>query len=160
MAMSRFEEFEERLQRRRRMAQLPLRRLKDRSNPLEYYNFLEFKARFHMNKETALYITTMIQDTISSQVRRGCHLSPIYQFLVAAHFYATGSFQIIVGDVNSLSQGAVSKIVKRVSTAVASLSKRFIKYPNQNEIALVRRNFYEIGNFPGNFTFHSALSYF
>ena len=138
MALARMDHFEERLRRRNQIAKLPLRRLKDRSNPLEFYNILEFKARFHMYKETAIYITNLIEDSLGSSIRRCTQLTPIHQFLVAARFYATGSFQIIVGDVNSLSQGAVSKIVKRVSSAIAKLCLRFIKYPASSEIALVR----------------------
>lgn len=56
-------------------------------------------------------------------------LTPLDQVLMALQFYATGTFQTVVGNVLSFSQSSVSRSVYSVSVALCVLSKRYISFP-------------------------------
>ena len=65
-------------------------------------------------------------------------------------FFATGSFQIVTGDLEGLSQTSVSVIIKEVSEILALKRKDFIKFPKTDEeITAENQGFYAIGHFPG-----------
>jgi len=147
---SRLQRLEERLERRKRMRLFPQRRLKDMENPIELYNSYEFKLRFHMYKETAIFIARLIEEDLCSPIKRGVHIPGIIQTLIAIRFYVTNSFQIVVGELHNITQPTVSNIILRVSKAIAKCRSRFIRYPSHEEAACVRERFYEIGNFPGD----------
>jgi hypothetical protein len=102
-----------------------------------------------MYKETAVFICNLIKNDICNPVRRGCQLPAILQLLVTVRFYATGSFQIVSGDLANLAQGTVSRIIKRVSRAICKYRRKFLKYPTFEDAAIIRQGFYNIGKFPG-----------
>lgn len=82
-------------------------------------------------------------------VFRNNSVSPINQLLTALLFYATGGHQISVGDFMHMHQSTVSRIVKKVSEAIASLRNRFIKMPaNPQERITCQNNFYQTARFP------------
>lgn len=147
--VNRFERFERRLRRRQRLRCVQRPRLRDRLNPFDMFDEEGFTRRFHLGKRTVLFVFELIRGELSSPVRRGAAILPIHQLLIALSFFATGSFQIPVGDNLSVCQGTVSNMVKKVSRAIASFSSRFIQYPSHAEASEVRRKFFLIGKFPG-----------
>jgi len=71
------------------------------------------------------------------------------KLFVALRFYATGSFQNLLGDSCGVSQQTTSRIVKEVSNAIAMLKDEFIFMPRN--VDALRKNFsmfYDIGCFP------------
>jgi len=65
-------------------------------------------------------------------------------------FYATSSFQVVLGDLEGLSQPAISRLVLKVSQAIAKKLTIFIKFPNQSQdISINAQKFYAIEQFPG-----------
>ena len=57
------------------------------------------------------------------------------QLATALKYYASGDFQINVGDMmSSVSQPSVSRIVTTISKYIASLAQRFIRMPTGNNI--------------------------
>jgi len=158
MALQRMERFEQQLQRRRRRSiHLPICRLQDRDNPLEWFDNFEFKRRFHMYKESAVFIIELIKMELCAPVRRGAQLPPAIQFCIAARFYATGSFQLTLGDLHKVGQPSVSKVVRRVSIAIAKKRQSFISYPTPAEAPLIRAAFYRLKKFPGRYKAHIIL---
>ena len=153
MSAERLDQFERRLQRQNRVAQIPLRRLRDRENPLEHYSEVQFKKRFHMHKATVVFVANLIEKDINSPLRRGIRLPSTIQLLIALRFYCTGMFQLSNCDLHNVSQPTISNIVKRVSTAIAKLCNRFITFPTNESAAAVRQGFYQIAKFPGKSTF-------
>jgi nuclease HARBI1 len=122
----------------------------DRSNPLESLTELEFCMRYRFKKETVLYIFNVIlPDLETTALKRGVQIPKILQLLVALRFYATGTFQSVLGDMSSLSQGTICTIVKRVSHCIAKYTNRFIQFPTFQEAAKHRSAFYDIAGFPG-----------
>lgn len=69
--------------------------------------------------------------------------------MTALLFYATGGHQINIGDFMCMDQSTVSRIVKKVSEAIAGLRNRFIKMPaTEQERITCKNNFYQIARFP------------
>ncbi|XP_035715090.1 putative nuclease HARBI1 [Folsomia candida] len=145
-AFDRLRILERRMGRPRRIAQIPLTRLRDRSDPMECFDAIQFKARFHIFKDTALYIVDLIKGDLCASLRRGTHIPPHIQFLIVQRFFCDGSFQLTTSDNYKVSQPTVSNLVKRVATAIAKLRKRFIKYPTFAEAPVVRTAIYNIAN--------------
>lgn len=71
------------------------------------------------------------------------------QLLIALRFYATNGFMITMGDYGGMDKSTVSRIVVRVSAAIAFLAPIYIKLPQtQEEILHAQRNFFNIAAFP------------
>ncbi|CAL8103598.1 unnamed protein product [Orchesella dallaii] len=150
---SRLLELEEKLERRRRFGRIPLPRLRDRSNPMMVLDEIEFQRRFHASKETVVFVYGLIKNDVEKPFKRGAQIPPMIQLLVALRYYATGSFQIVVGDLYGVHQSSVSRILKRISCAIGKHARRFIQFTSFAEVLDVRRKFYEIGGFPGTHLF-------
>ncbi|XP_035705571.1 putative nuclease HARBI1 [Folsomia candida] len=146
---NRLDRFERRIQRRHRLQNIFRPRLRDRANPFEVYDEEAFKRRFHLAKRTVLFVFELVKTDLSAPVRRGASIPPLHQVLIALNFYATGSFQIPVGDNLTVCQATVSNVIRRVSRAIAKMSRRFIRFPTHAEAPLVREQFFQTGGFPG-----------
>ena len=116
MSLSRFHDFLNRVERRRRISRVPWPRLKDRGNPIEIFDAAQFKSRFHLDKDTVLYICKLliIKDHLSPGRRQGVSLPSVIELTTVLRFYATGSFQLCIADLQNVSQSTVSKLVGRV----------------------------------------------
>nr|CAI5841467.1 unnamed protein product [Callosobruchus analis] len=98
---------------------------------------LGFLRRFRITKATAVVYF------------RNNSVSPINQLLTALLFYATNGHQINIGDHMGMNQSTVSRIVGKVSRAIAGLRNRFIKMPSTPEdILCCQNNFYRLARFP------------
>ncbi|XP_024946615.1 putative nuclease HARBI1 isoform X2 [Cephus cinctus] len=69
------------------------------------------------------------------------------QVLVTLRFYAKGCYQTKLGELHGIFQPSVSRIVAKVSDAIAALLPRFIVYPAGMEA--LKTEFYNIDHFPG-----------
>ena len=77
-------------------------------------------------------------------------LTPMNQLLVALIFYATGSFQLVVGDTFAISKSTVCHTVHRVTDAIASLRDRYVKFPSTvDEQRSTMQSFYNRSKTPG-----------
>ena len=128
---------------------IPLRRLKDRSNPLEIYTSIEFKRRYHLFPETAQFLAEELKADLCWSMKRGTYLPPIIQLTTVLRYYSTGSFQLAIGDISVVCQATISNLIKRVSVALAKRRPRFIKFPSAREAVSVREKFFLLGGFPG-----------
>lgn len=74
---------------------------------------------------------------------------PHIQLLLTLRYYASGSMQICVADFMGVSKSSACRIIKRVSAAIASLSRNYVKfYSNEAELEEAARIFYRIARFP------------
>lgn len=82
-------------------------------------------------------------------IYRNYPISPIHQLLTTLRFYATNDTQMSIGDYGGFSKATCNKIIHKVSSAIASLHKEYIKFPkNSNEINKTQHEFYKIAKFP------------
>lgn len=79
---------------------------------------------------------------------RNNSVSPINQLLTALRFYACGNHQVGIGDFIGMHQTTVSRIIKKVSYAIASLAPIYITMPNQFEILRTQSDFFSMARFP------------
>lgn len=84
---------------------------------------------FRFEKATIRYIATLIDNKIGRRTARKNSFSTVEQVLVALQFYATGTFQTVVGNVLHVSQPSASRIIHDVSLALCEISGDFIHYP-------------------------------
>ena len=90
----------------------------------------DFRKRYRFTKAGFIYILNILEDDIQhNEDNRGHPIPPEVQLQVALRYYATGTFQIVCGDVCNVSQPSVSRIVRKVSKAIAMKSKDFIVFP-------------------------------
>ncbi|XP_025018167.1 putative nuclease HARBI1 [Tetranychus urticae] len=116
---------------------------------LVLFDDFEFKKRFRMNKETFHVLLDLIKDEIEIFGKRNHPVSPENQLLIALRFFATGSFQIVSGDLIGFSQPTISRIVLKVSTVLARKLPQFIVFPSPTEEAKLHSGFSKIAGFPG-----------
>nr|CAI5841468.1 unnamed protein product [Callosobruchus analis] len=110
---------------------------------------LGFLRRFRITKATAVAVLELIEDQLEFVYFRNNSVSPINQLLTALLFYATNGHQINIGDHMGMNQSTVSRIVGKVSRAIAGLRNRFIKMPSTPEdILCCQNNFYRLARFP------------
>jgi len=91
-----------------------------------------------------------IEDQLEHPTRRSESLSAMNQLLIALRFYATGSFQLVIGDTFAVDNATVCRTLKRVTQAIAGLRSKYVKLPETVE---QRRNsmqlFYSQSQLPG-----------
>ena len=128
----------------------PERVYRDHSNPFEYYSDDEFRKRFRFTKEGTMFILNLISEELEHGTNRGHGLPPMLQLLVTLRYYATGSFQMTVGDLANIHQSTVSRTVKHVSNKLAAKKPDFIKFPaSPAERQSTSQKFWGIATFPG-----------
>lgn len=109
----------------------------------------KFVMRYRFSKPVVLKILEQIDAALEFPTDRNKPLTPVQQLLLTLRFYATGSFQIVSGDLHGISKATVSRYIRKVSEAIASLSHLYINFPIEHERRKVAQDFYRIGRFPG-----------
>ena len=91
---------------------------RDRTHPLEEYNddlvYKTFRFHWQFIFELAEEVT---QDVEFSWPRKGT-LTPVLQVCLALRFYATGSFQSVVGELIGVDQSTACRTITRVADAL------------------------------------------
>ncbi|MPC76630.1 hypothetical protein E2C01_071047 [Portunus trituberculatus] len=65
----------------------------------------KFVQRFRLSKEATLALLTRIEHLLPASANsRGCRIPPKLQLLVTLRYYATGDFQLTMGDCCDMSQ--------------------------------------------------------
>lgn len=128
---------------------LPVRHFRLRIDSFNFFSDSEFKVRYRFSKETVVCILRLISPNLEHVTMRSMPLSPMDKLLVSLRFYATGSFQVVIGDVIHVHKSTVCRIIRLVSFWLASQRKHFINMPETNAETIETKNdFYEILNFP------------
>ncbi|XP_025158423.1 putative nuclease HARBI1 isoform X2 [Harpegnathos saltator] len=134
-----------------RDVRVPKRYIRDWFDPFHFYSNKEFKRRFRFNKESVIHgILPEIEEGLARNNNRGLPIRPVYQLLICLRFYATGSFQAVLGDTIIVSQPTISRVVFRVSILLARIFNRFIKMPSTPDAIRENHNlFKDIGSRAG-----------
>lgn len=91
----------------------------------------------------------MLLISIKFNYYRNQCVSPINQLLIALRYYATGSHLVAVGDFIGVHESTASRVVKRVSEAIAALAPTKITFPNNvAAIQQAQQDFFDIAAFP------------
>ena len=80
----------------------------------------------------------------------GADVSPMNQLLLTLRFYATATFQLVVGDTFGLHKSTVCRVVHRVTAAVAALRPKYVRLPaTRHERCSVMSGMYAVSGVPG-----------
>ncbi|KAJ3655790.1 hypothetical protein Zmor_014903 [Zophobas morio] len=110
---------------------------------------LQFFQRFRLTKPTVLHLLTLIEERFEFPTDRNQAVSPINQLLTTLRFFASGGHLSTVADYMGMHISTVSRIVRRVSDAIARLYHHFIKMPQTlMEQRLIQNGFFDIARFP------------
>ena len=122
--------------------------IRDRDNPLDYLSDETFLQRFRLNRQLFYELLDMIDDRIVHQSNRNMAVSPALQLLSALRFYASGSFEQVVGDTVHIHKSTVCRIIKRVTEALLAFRGRFIQWPSRDECRAYQQEMHENHGFP------------
>ncbi|XP_048240406.1 putative nuclease HARBI1 [Haliotis rufescens] len=120
-----------------------------RTQHLESMSEEEVRARYRFGKASIGYICDLVRDELQPKSSRSHALSVELQVLVALRFFASGSFLQITGDTIGIDKSTASRVVRKVSLAIASLVPKFVTWPSERDIGDIRKEFYNISRFPG-----------
>ena len=117
----------------------------------QLYDGPAFTRRYRLCKNKVRFLINLLRhDLVPRSYRRNC-ISAELQVLITLRYFATGSFQMAVGDMCVVSQRSVSTIVRKVSRLIAGLKDQFIFMPDNDEINQLKEGFHDIANFPDVF---------
>ena len=88
-----------------------------RSDPFEEYDDLDFHIRYRFRKETVQHLIDMLEGDFDLSYGRPTDLTVAQQIFMTLRFYATGSFQRVIGDLAGISQSAACTAIHRISQA-------------------------------------------
>ncbi|XP_004209423.2 putative nuclease HARBI1 [Hydra vulgaris] len=118
---------------------------RDRTNPLDIYDDVDLYQKFL--RTSCFYLENLLKTDLQPKSNQSFCVPPIYQVLCALRFYATGSFQIVIGDSTAaLSQPTISRIIRRVSlkfpriTGLIDGTHVCIQKPREHEYVYVNRS--------------------
>ncbi|XP_031354452.1 putative nuclease HARBI1 [Photinus pyralis] len=118
----------------------------DYFHSMDEYNFFK---RFRLTKQTCLRVLIYIEEELEFPNNTNHSVSPMNQLLVTLRFYASSGHLTAVADFAGIHTSTASRIIPRVSEAIARLRPQFIKMPeNANELQRIQNEFFEISAFP------------
>ena len=119
-------------------------------DPLNHYSEEELRSRYRFGREGISFIFELLPDEIAPSTRRSHPLSATEQVLVTFRFLASGSFLEVFGDTFlSYDKSTVSRVVRRVTLALASKVNDFDKFPTTpNERDEIKHGLFRVGGFP------------
>ena len=123
-----------------------IRHLRDRLNSLEEYDDEGLRLRFRLTKDSVSDLVKILDKDLQHQTRRGLPLTPMQQVLIALIFYATETFQRVIGDLFRVSVFAACILIHKVSRAIAKKKGKFLTFPEN--LADTERKFYDVAYFP------------
>jgi hypothetical protein len=119
----------------------------ERCDPIHVYSDFEFHKRYHLRKDTVLYLAEELKRDLEPEINYPGAIDPLLQILVTLRLLTGCTLQHVSGDLHHLSQASVSRIFAKVIESICSLRHRFIQMPNN--LADIKTAFYQYGGFPG-----------
>lgn len=120
---------------------------RDRINPLDCFSDDELYEAFRFRRNDIIDIVNDLRPEIEVQ-KRSYTVPAHMQVMVALRFFATGTFQSVVGDTVGISQPTISRIIHRVSRALVGQMPAWVYLPSQEEAEKQKINFFGKAGFP------------
>ena len=112
-----------------------------------YANRRNIRIRHRRDRFSIAFSPSKGFGDLQHQTRRGLPLTPMQQVLIALWFYATGTFQWVIGDLFGVSAFAACSAIHKDSKAIAKHRAQFLSFPEN--LADTKRKFYDVAHFPG-----------
>ena len=127
------------------------KKFSERTHPLHAYDDIDFISRYRLSKQTFNNILDRISPNLEKVTQRSESISATDQLAATLRYYATGSFQMVIGDTCGLSQPSiyVYRAISSVSAELDKLWDQTIFFPvESSDIRTVKQQFYNIASFP------------
>nr|CAH7737744.1 unnamed protein product [Callosobruchus chinensis] len=125
------------------------KRYRDRIDHFLLWNDDDFIRRFRLSKQGVRFVVNQIEAQIKSRTEWNHAVTAEQMVLVTLRYYATGNFLQTVGDFVGIDKGTASRIVCKVTRAIAGLYHQFIKLPKTPpEFKGTSQEFYTVARFP------------
>ena len=122
---------------------------RDRVDPLDKYDDLELYQRFRFGRADINNIVAFLREDLEFGYNRKGSLSPELQVLIALRFYATGTFQNMIGDTVNVDKSTISRTIHRVTRALCARAREQIRLPSTEQANRQKRAFATMGRPPG-----------
>ena len=96
---------------------------RDRGNPLDVLNDEEFRQRFRMTRPIFFELVNSVQFDLKYDTKRNYALTAAQQLMRTLRFFASGSFQQVIGDTINVNKSTVRRIIARVTKALFKQQK-------------------------------------
>ena len=119
-------------------------------DPLESYTDCELRSRYRFGRRAINYIVELVAAEITPNTNRNHSVSAEMQVLVTLRFLASGSFLQVIGDTFlGFDKSTVSRVVRRVTQALAAKLGDFIRFPSTRaERDKIKQGLFRVGGFP------------
>ncbi|CAG9773144.1 unnamed protein product [Ceutorhynchus assimilis] len=124
------------------------RRVIQRKNHFNEMSPYTFFRKFRLYKDTALRVLEQIEPELEYPNNMNNSVSPINQFLITLRYYPTGGHLNFLADFGGMDTSTVSRIIVRVSEAIARLYPQYIDMPQPQNIIDEQIKFHDIARFP------------
>ena len=121
---------------------------RDRINPIDVYNDIEFIARYRVTKYMFVQLQEKVVTFLLLSTIRSHSIPAPTQLAVTLQFLATGSFQTVVATSHGISQPSVSRCIRTVTYALCFFARDYIVFPNQIEQLRIQQKFLDLNGFP------------
>ena len=121
---------------------------RDRLNPLDMYDEIEFISRYRVTKDVFIQLEEKVLTFLHRSTFRSYAIPAATQLAVSLQFLATGSFQTVVASSHGISQPSVSRCIRTVTEALCFYAKEFIVFPSESEQLINQQRFAERHCFP------------
>ena len=122
---------------------------RDRLHPLDAYNDEEIRVRYRLTRPLIIDLHDLIYLDIEPQTNRNHAVPAMLQIFGAIRYYASRTFQTVVGDSIGLHRSTISRIIERVTNAICRLKNRFILFPRTPPaVQKTKEDFYDIAGLP------------
>lgn len=134
---------------RRRNPNLHRERIfRDIDNPLDYLDDTDIICKYRLPRHNIIDLCGRFNRDLRRPTLRSRPLPVSLQVMVALRFYATGSFQTVLGDVHRISRPSVSRIINDITDCLVRLSPEYVKIPTQNDSVQIMQGFSDTAGFP------------
>lgn len=119
--------------------------LRERINPMEYFNEQQFKNRYRLSKASVNLLNDLLQPYIHDP-NQPWALTRLEKLLIGLRCYASGSIQSVIGDFANIDNSTASRAITVVTEAICNLRPQWIR--RFDDIATTMNGFYQISAFP------------
>jgi hypothetical protein len=114
----------------RRRAQRKRERIfRDFTNPLDYLDKDAILSKYRLSRPLIFSLCNIVSDRLQRPTTRSRALPVSLQVMIALRFYATGSFQAVIGDVHNISRSSVSRVIADMNECLLRISRDHIVMP-------------------------------
>ena len=118
---------------------------RDRIDQFDQFSDRELVSRYRFGRADFMWLVGELGADLST-TPRGHNIPPVMQITIALRFFASGSFQEVVGDNVGVTRMTICRCIHRVASALARRTIQWVHF--ERDASATKRAFMAIANFP------------